>query len=210
MTRYFIADPHFGHEGIVRMMARMNQDGKLFSCIEEHDRTILDEINNYVDRDDELIIVGDFCWDKPGRYRQQINCKNIRFVRGNHDKVQKSLNVFGQLHDILWTEIRDHSKTQKMKLVVSHYAQIFWDGSHRGTAHIYGHCHGQREQTLDELFPGRRSMDVGVDVTYSLYGYYGPISEHQIYERLAARSGHDDVRFYHDYQAALYHERGLL
>ena len=43
-------------------------------------------------------------------------------------------------------------------------------------------------------------MDVGVDVAYDLFGAYRPFSEMEIYDRLAARKGHDDLQFYKDFQ----------
>jgi hypothetical protein len=52
-------------------------------------------------------------------------------------------------------------------------------------------------------------LDVGVDYVYELYGAYRPIAEYEVYEFMAYRSGHDDVRFYTDYQRNLYLDRGL-
>lgn len=210
MTRYFLADPHFGHEGIIRMMARVSEKGRLFSCSEEHDAFLLDQINAAVGRDDELIIVGDFADDSPGKYRAKIKCRHIRFVLGNHDRKQKTANVFGEIPEVIRTRVSSVDGRDHIKLFVTHYPGFYWDGSHRGWGHVYGHTHGQREEYLDMLEPQRRAMDVGVDNVYRLYGYYGPISEIKVYEYMARRSGHDDVRFYHDYQADLYQRQGLL
>lgn len=192
------------------MMARVKPDGRLFECQEEHDAYLINEINCRVDREDELIILGDFAWSKPGRYRALIHCKHVRFVLGNHDKVQATANVFGQIPEMLRTKVYDRKGNDHMKVVCSHYPQIYWDGSHRGWGHLYGHTHGQREDVLDDLFPQRRSLDVGVDNVYRVWGYFGPVSEVDVYEYLARRSGHDDVRFYDDYQIKLYMERNLI
>jgi len=217
MTRYFMGDPHFDHDsgdgehgGIIRMMARVNPEGRLFGSIEEHDRHILNETNKRVLRDDELIIGGDFAWDRPGKFRQQIICKHVRLVRGNHDKVEQSQNTFGELPHVIYTEVRNQSGTDKMKVFISHYPHAYWDGSHKGWGHLYGHCHGQREEELDSIWPQRRALDIGVDNVFLVWGYYGPVSEYQVYDYLARRGGHDDVRFYKDYQVGLYLKRGLL
>lgn len=205
--RWFTADTHFGHEKIIKMMARVNISRQLFS-ISEHDQYILDVINSKVGRDDELFVLGDFAWDSPGKYRAKINCKNVKLVRGNHDKVEKSLNVFGSMPDTITTKARKGNDS--ITLVLTHYPNAFWDGSHRGWGHLYGHCHGQQEETLDTLFPERRAFDVGLDNVYRLFGEYAPLSEVQVFDYLAKRSGHDDIRFYEDYQLNLYIERGLI
>lgn len=211
--KYFIADTHFGHDshngGIIGMMARVNPSGQLFSCIEEHDHHLLGTINALVGRDDELIIGGDFAWDKPGKYRTKIHCKYARLVLGNHDKKKASLNVFGQTPEVLRTRAYNSSKSDNVKLLISHCPHMYWEGSHKGWAHLYGHMHGQREEYLDAIEPQRRAMDFGVDNLYRLLGEYRPISEVEVYDYMARRSGHDDVRFYHDYQMQLYAERGL-
>lgn len=208
MKRYFMGDPHFGHGSIITMMARVNKHGKLFSCQEEHDEALLDEINARVCWEDELIVAGDFAFDHPGKYRAKIKCKTVGLIRGNHDKYLVSVNTFGEVPDVFRTKAR--MPNDYFKVFISHYPHSYWDGSHRGWAHVYGHCHGQREEFLDDLFPGRRAMDVGVDNIYRLYGYFGPISEQTLYEYMAPREGHDDIRYYHDYQAGLYAERGLI
>lgn len=207
--RFFIADTHFGHAGIIKMMGRVGPTGALMTSVEEHDQYLIENINSMVRRDDELIVVGDFAWDNPGKYRSKIDCKTVRLVIGNHDRVQKSRNTFGECPEVIRTRAYDRSARDYVKLFLSHYPHAYWDGSHRGWGHLYGHCHGQREEYLDALEPERRAMDVGVDNIYNIYGAYRPMAEYEVYEYMAYRSGHDDVRFYTDYQRQLYVERGL-
>ena len=212
--RFFIADTHFGHSnhrgGIIKMMARVNPMGQLFSCTEEHDHFLLGQINTRIHPEDELFIIGDFAWDKPGKYRAQIQCRHVRLVKGNHDKTQACANVFGEIPEIMRTKAYSENRTDHIKLFLSHYPNAYWDGSHRGWGHLYGHCHGQREEELDMLFPQRRALDIGVDNVYRVWGYFGPVSEAQVFEYMARRGGHDEIRFYEDYQAGLYVERGLI
>jgi calcineurin-like phosphoesterase family protein len=207
--KFFMADPHFGHQGIIPMMARVDPAGQVFSCIEEHDYNVISEINNRVCRDDELIICGDFAWDKPGKFRQQIKCKHIKLIMGNHDSQTKCANVFGQVYDQYTTKIRSADKQNYLKVVCSHYPHAYWDGSHKGWGHVYGHVHGQREHDLDLLFPGRRALDIGVDNLHSLFGSYRPISEVELYKYFMDRPGHDQVSHYIKYQEELYQNRGI-
>lgn len=213
--RYFIADTHFGHTNssgkgdIIKMMARVAPNGALFTCQEEHDAHIIDRINSLVGPEDELIIVGDFAFRTPEKYRAKIKCRHLQLVLGNHDKKAESAHVFNELRDIIYTESYNHSKTDYVKLCICHYPMLYWNGSHKGWGHLYGHCHGQREEYLDTIEPERRALDVGVDNIYRLWGKYDPLSEIEVFEYMARRSGHDDIRFYDDYQMGLYIERGL-
>lgn len=204
MIRYFMADPHFGHDGIINMMARVDPSGKLFKSVEDHDTHIMECINNTVGVDDQLFIVGDFAWSKPGRYRPKINSRYVKLIRGNHDPFQKCLSAFGAVPDIARTKIRNNTHTDHFKVFLTHYPTMYWDGSHRGVCHLYGHTHGQREEYLDLLEPERRALDVGVDNLYRLYGNYNPISEYDVYDYMNNRKGHDNLDFYREYQKDLH------
>lgn len=190
MNTYFISDTHFNHDKLLSKMGRIG-----FNSIEEHNEIIIDNINKTVDRNDRLVIAGDFSWDHPYKWRRRINCKFIVFVIGNHDKKQACINTFGQVHEII--EI----KTAVLnKVVVCHYPMIYWGRSHHGSIHLYGHCHMQREKTLDSFIPNRRSMDIGIDNAMALLGEPRPFSEREIYDLIGNRSGHDDVNFYLEWQ----------
>lgn len=209
MTKFFVGDPHLGHNGIIRMMARINEQGDLFSCIEEHDDYMIGQINWTVGMHDELYILGDFAWEKPGKYRQRIHCKHVRLILGNHDKRSQCGNVFGDIKDLMTVKVRSGNANDVLKVVLSHYPFAFWDGSHKGWGNLYGHIHGQREEFLERLFPQRRALDVGIDNIYDLYGSYRPISEHEVFDYMARRDGHDDLDYYMKYQSELYKRRGL-
>jgi calcineurin-like phosphoesterase family protein len=203
--RYFIADPHFGcrNTGIIRAMLRCYPGTRtLFPTVEEHDQHLLGSINCTVKPEDELIVAGDFASDQPGKYRMQIKCKHVRLVRGNHDPYQKCRNVFGEIPYIIHTKVRD-GEGNHLRVVVCHTPLAYWDGSHRGYGHVYGHTHGQREHTLDKAFGyERRSMDVGVDETFKWSGTYFPLGEDELYNIFMSRKGHDHPSYYHDLQEA--------
>lgn len=56
MKKYFIADPHFGHANMIRLANRP------FLDVEEMDRTLIQNWNNVVRKEDEIYIIGDFSW----------------------------------------------------------------------------------------------------------------------------------------------------
>jgi len=72
------------------------------------DNTIIKNINDIVDEKDTLYHLGDFCMTKSSEasdapkkafdyYRDQIKCKNIIFVKGNHDKNNTNKTIIESL-----------------------------------------------------------------------------------------------------------------
>ncbi len=57
-----------------------------------------------------------------------------------------------------------------------------WLGSHKGYYHCYGHSHGSLESK-----PWGKSMDVGIDSAYRLFGEYRPFSLEEVVEILDKR-----------------------
>jgi len=185
---YITADTHFGYAAVLTKMKRFG-----FRDIEDHDRQVLDCINAKVDVEDFLIIVGDFAHPGKARYyRNEIKCSKVIMVLGNHDKRGECTEVFGCAHDMYQMPFL----TGELSSVFCHYPMAFWDNSHKGAYHFYGHCHTQREATLDTAFPQRRSMDVGVDNAMRLLGKPEPFHEQELLDILKDRSGHDPVEFY--------------
>lgn len=197
MKTWFLADAHFDHERLMAITARP------FDNVAEWNAIMLNSINYCVERHHRLVLVGDFGFSaRIAFWRQKIKCRHIVFILGNHDTPAKIRKAFsGEVYQ---------QRTMKLfdtKVFVSHYPNAFWDGSHKGWPHVYGHCHHQREDYLDSIWPERRSMDVGPDTAYELYGEWRPHEDTEIYNRLMARKGHDDLEFYHDYQAKLAERR---
>jgi calcineurin-like phosphoesterase family protein len=180
---YFTSDTHFGDQKLVEH-TRME-----FASIEEHDSHLIGSINNKVGRNDILVILGDFCKEKPGLYRPLIKCRHTFFILGNHDKEQKIRNVFG---GNVWQQKMVKLNTGE-KVWCSHYPTAFWDGSHNGTYHAYGHIHDStsRNGMMNVGMPGRRSMDVGMDAADRLLGNWEPFSETEFLYFLERRIGHD-------------------
>lgn len=181
---YFWADPHLGCDKLVA------NTRKEFGSIEEHDGVLMDLLNSTVGRDDRLVIVGDLCKEKPGRYRPQIRCKNIMFVLGNHDKESKIRAVFGGnvRHQYM-------AKCGTERVLCGHFPMFSWGRSHYGVWHAYGHWHDnyKLEAMLDTGAPGRRSMDVGVDHAHRVLGEYRPWSEKEFFHHLRDRLGHENI-----------------
>ena len=193
--RFFISDPHFGNKTLIRAMLRHYPGThNLFQSTEAHDIHLLASINAVVGEKDELFVLGDFASKKHGKYRARIKCKHVYLVRGNHDPSVASKTVFGDSPLIRKTKVRKGGAS--IPVVLSHYPMAFWDGSHKGWGHLYGHIHGQREEQLNQAFPGRRAFDCTVDNLLKLFGSYQPVSEEKVFDIFDALPGHDDVAHY--------------
>lgn len=209
---WFTADLHLGHANIIRYCRRemflspdeiemLNRDENFKvrpESVKEMDSLLIDEINKVVLPADRLYIVGDFCFGRKNdklsvaevlvkHYRNRIACKHIELVFGNHEKkLRRSQNlksIFFQVHDKITINVR------KQKIVLDHEAHAIWDCRNHGAWHLYGHSHGGAEAWLDQIMPGRFSMDVGIDWAYKLFGAYRPFSFDEIKSIMDDRFG---------------------
>jgi len=197
MKTFFTADLHFDAESLYRKSSRIRP----FDMI-DWNAMMIDCINTAVGREDRLVIAGDFAYKRPGYWRQQIRCRNVVLILGNHDQESKCRSVFGG--NLYLTHL--FKFFNGTRIFVSHTPNAFWDGSHKEWYHVYGHCHGQRETYLDAIWPNRRSMDVSPESAYLLFDEWRLFSDAEIYDRLCQRSGHDPLSFYRDYQKNLRQE----
>lgn len=148
--------------------------------IKRMDDALIEGINKTVGENDTLWHLGDFCFASKNEYyqkarelRERINCKHVNIIWGNHDN-RVIADLFENNFDL-------HSiRIGKQLVVLCHYAMAIWDRSHHGSWHLYGHSHSCAENRLDQLFPGRRSMDVGVDNAYKILGEYRPFAFDEI------------------------------
>lgn len=177
---WWTGDLHFGHTGVLMHQSnRMNA----FGSVEEMDAQVIDATNSVVLRNDQLRVLGDFCWEasRAGHYRQRLNVRKIHVCQGNHDSSSLRKHV-SLMKDMVYFKVRTRGKT--FRIHECHYPLLSWRGLHRGSIHLYGHSHGIYEDMLDKIFPGRRAMDVGIDAIFRLTGKHRPISLDEILDRL--------------------------
>lgn len=170
---HFTSDSHFGHFNIVGPKISKWKDGyRDFDSLEEMNTTLIKTINKYVKKDDVLYFLGDFAFGNHKnipKYRESIDCETIHFIKGNHDKhIDLYKHLFISINDVLWCEER-----QDRPIFMSHYSHRVWKGNHKGTIHLYAHSHGS-------IPDYGKSMDVGVDVAYRMFGEYRPFNIEEI------------------------------
>lgn len=219
ITHWAIADLHLSHKNIIKYCGRtlyMNDiekelyknfsqaDGKNTNDFDISDETcalmnhdIIGNINDRAKKDDVIWCLGDVGFGNNFKkdmkhFTDQIICKQIMFIKGNHDhgEICQTLpdmievcifqdGKFCTGNDVRW----HHNKYGNTTITLCHYALCTWNRSHSksgGSWHLYGHSHCQIEDIMDKTWPDRKSLDVGVDNVYKLFGYYGPINLEQI------------------------------
>jgi len=205
---WFTADTHLGHRRIALYARRLfcldSSERSLvesvpigtrsewrasWESVRRMDEHIIGQINSRVEPDDILWHLGDFCYgnarpkkDVAMEYLGRIRCKNVFLIAGNHD-CESIRSAFPESCD--YREIKVSGK----QIVLSHYAQCFWNRSHYGSWMLYGHAHGTAEAWLDESMPGRLSMDVGVDNIAKVFGEYRPVSFDEISALFSSKKG---------------------
>lgn len=175
---WFTADTHFGHAGILK---HQPERAARYGCdIAAMDAAIIDGINAYVRPNDDLWILGDFCWQasRAGHYRARIKSRKIHVVAGNHDSssLRRHVSSFDSM-----VYRRFGSGTQKFHL--THYPLASWRGREHGSIHLYGHSHGSMEEILNRVWPNRRAMDVGMDYAFRVLLTWRPFSLAEIVEK---------------------------
>ena len=172
---WFSSDFHFSHKNIAGPKVSKWKEGfRTFDSIQDMNDDIINNINAYVKHDDTLYFLGDFAfgdYKKIPEYRNRIVCQNIHLCMGNHDEGygndNKDITIFSDLFSSINNIIKIRINGQDYFL--SHYAHRIWPASHKGVIHLYGHSH-------DSIDDYGKSMDVGIDVAYRLFGKYRPFS----------------------------------
>lgn len=182
MTHWFTADTHFGHRNILNL-----GEGRPFASIEEHDEALIDNWNARVRAHDVVHHLGDVSFLDPARTEAILSRLKgrIHVVIGNHDRkghLQRyleaglitSVGTLVNVHVQLGTDSRDGHQV----VVLCHYPLLTWEGAHRGTWMLHGHCHGTLPPT------DQPRMDVGVDCTG-----FAPTSFEEVAAVMATRKG---------------------
>src|SRR5574340_33273 len=174
MSIFFTADTHFGHEGI---LTHQPVRAGLFPNTDIMDATIIDQFNAVLGPEDILYHLGDFCWKASlaGHYRQRLKVRELHIIRGNHDSSSLRSNC-SSFDMMLCCKFRVPGFKNRIKIHLCHYPMLSWDALHHGGLHLYGHSHGGYETELNKIYPGRYSMDVGIDHMYKLTGTWQPMS----------------------------------
>ena len=154
---YFIADPHLGHENILKLCSRP------FPDIETMNETIIAAWNDRVTGNDTVYILGDLfyrCADPEPILRRLKGKKHL--VEGNPDiswmENERLLGYFVSVDEML--VVTDGEQ----QLILCHYPLLTWKRQ-KHSYMIHGHIH---DNTGDDFFPlivaRERLLNAGVEI----------------------------------------------
>lgn len=169
---WFTSDTHFNHANICSSTTTWINPVtcREFSSLEKMNAALVNNINELVGQDDILIHLGDWSFggfESIKQFRDQIVCKTVHLITGNHDhhiennredcqKLFSSVNKYVELN-VKWnvgTPIMD-----EQDFILMHFPIASWNNLARNSIHLHGHVHFTSNNRIGK----GRSMDVGVD-----------------------------------------------
>ena len=133
--KFYISDLHLGHKKAITF------DNRPFSDLEDMKRSIIQNWNSAVTKDDYVYILGDMFWnnDEAPEILDQLNGYKY-LIRGNHDRINSKIEeYFVWIKD--YAEIKDNGRN----IVLCHYPIAHWRNADYGAIHLYGHIHSGRD-----------------------------------------------------------------
>lgn len=151
---WFTSDLHLGHKNIIKYCNRP------FGTVEQMDSILIKTINEFVKEKDTLYILGDFCmygsYNKRNNYREQINCKDVNLIIGNHDT---RLLAKGKKSPFQSEQDYKELKYNKTLFCLSHYPFSSWHNMDRGSVMLHGHIHSEKYYNSINNTIGMRKYD---------------------------------------------------
>lgn len=139
---YYLSDLHLSHKNII------NFDNRPYFSVEEMNKSLIDNWNNKVHKNDNVFILGDFCWGKEDEWIEFLNqLKGVKtLVRGNHDLKQMSSTcrkLFADVKD--YKEIYDNGR----RVIMCHYPILCYKQSYSPKNYmLFGHVHNRTQESV--------------------------------------------------------------
>lgn len=170
---WFTSDEHYGHRNIIDFCNRPFKD------VDDMTEKLIENHNSAVKKGDLVYHLGDMFWrsltvEQAVAIRQRLVGQHY-YIYGNHCELFRHKILRDQF---VWCRDVFNLKIQGLPNIwLSHYAHEDWNGSHRGSYHLFGHVHGAKPN------PVGLKMDVGVDLHD-----YRPVSLDEIVHVLSAKA----------------------
>lgn len=197
---WFTADLHADHPKITEIcsrpinvdarivdeLKRKNQNDPKWKLINDHiwreamnplhnEWLIREVYNKYVEKKDEVYIIGDISLGKrkdAEKFIARMN-GNKHLIMGNHDKNIHNLGNFSEI-----TQIKDFTFSRgglNIHIILCHFPMASWNRKIHGSWHLYGHVHGRFQA------PGL-AWDCGIDNRATACGVFGWCRPINLYE----------------------------
>lgn len=173
---WFSSDFHLNHKAVIDF-------GRKFDSVEHMNDHIIVETNKIVRKNDLLVLCGDTMMGEKDyeEFLDSLICENIIMIYGNHCSLSKMLNVKSDklVYQGQYLELNIEGQI----ICCSHFPHFCWNYQDDGSFFLHGHNHGDEPHLVKEIHK-YRSMDVGIDSYYNMFGEYSIFSFEQIKEIL--------------------------
>ena len=169
---FFTSDTHYNHANICSATTTWNEPVtcREFKTLEHMNAHLVGNINEVVGQDDILFHLGDWSFggfEQIQKFREQIVCRNVHIITGNHDhhienNRENCQMLFSSVNKYLDLVVKYNVGTPLMgeqRFALMHFPIASWDNMARGAIHLHGHVHFKPTMRLQE----GKMMDVGVD-----------------------------------------------
>lgn len=165
----YISDLHFGHANVIRF------DHRPFFDVDSMDDAMIKMWNSRVSADDDVYIVGDFCFKSnrtPDWYLRQLK-GHKHLIIGNHDKItiecENAARYLESMDKML------HVSDEDKQICLCHYPLVEWYKSRHGSWHIYGHIHGSRDESYQFMKTKEHALNAAACINN-----YTPVSFNEL------------------------------
>ena len=169
MANFYISDTHFGHANIMRHCNRE------FFNVDEMDEVFIKNWNSVVTDNDDVYILGDFCYrnDKSAEWYLRKLKGRKHLVIGNHDgELLKNPQAMAQFETV---DKMQHITDGDKHICLCHFPIAEWNGFHKGHWHIYGHIHGRLDDTYYFMRNRERALNAAACINN-----YTPVSLNEL------------------------------
>jgi len=175
---YFSSDLHEGHQAVIDY-------GRNFSSLLDMNTYIVDEINKKVGANDLLVLLGDSLMGEKDytSFLNRLICDNVIMLFGNHCNRGKLYSSLQECNKLLYVGDYIELNVDKQIICCSHFPQFNWNYQDDGSWGLHGHLHADENPVVKEIHK-YKSIDVGIDNYYKMFGEYSIFSFEQIQEVL--------------------------
>jgi calcineurin-like phosphoesterase family protein len=169
---WFTSDTHYNHANICSATTKWTDPVtcREFKTLEHMNAHLVGNINEMVGQDDILFHLGDWSFggfESIEQFRNQIVCKNIHIITGNHDhhienNREGCQSLFASVNKYLNLNVKFPNGSggyDDIRFALMHFPIASWDNMARGAIHLHGHVHFEPRLRIG----AGKMMDVGVD-----------------------------------------------
>jgi calcineurin-like phosphoesterase family protein len=169
---WFTSDTHYNHGNICSATTQWTNPVtcREFESLEKMNAHLIGNINENVGENDILFHLGDWSFggfEQIELFRNQIVCKNVHIITGNHDHHIENdregiQSIFSSVNKYLNLVVKWNVGTPLMgeqRFALMHFPIASWDNMARGAIHLHGHVHFEADKRIGV----GKMMDVGCD-----------------------------------------------